>query len=1118
MSSRNTRPRSQPQGTTRQRRPGATSRPAGVAAGRPVTSAPVRRTVAARAARREMPIDVHRLIASVALALLLVLSLSAPGSVAAPDTAPLVSPRIDGSGTLPAAMTSAELEAAIFPYLGVIERSQGSAAAPENVADVLRFEPSSLRARRAMFGQIIASSSGNINQALVDTGFFSNLTEDKLQGIEETYRGFMGNQDREARGLNGLSATTLYRSFSATGTERLELERTALGGFQSALESDPQSWQFTYNWALANLIVGNYAAAYDGMRGISATAAEDTTYIGIGSRLGPFWMGLAALRGGDPGEALAQFTAATNLQAPQGANDALRGVYDQVRQLGREGLADAQWANRNPAAAYKAYYETLLLVNTDDTGLYRKWLRLGLQQRAYDSLAADLANLAASTSLGPAGARLHHDRARLLTFLGRLQAAEAEYREAIRLGEGDPSLDISYGQALESRGDHNGALAQAENAIRRLGKDPASADLTSVARAAVTTTTSLSDRQAAQQLLDATVLRARAWGKRNDRTNLTNLVSNLQGQAGALSGNEAGLLQLYAGLAAEAGGALDSAHDSYGAAWDTLRPLAPGTPGRAAALAGLVRVATDLRVAADGSAVSELLLLLKSNGYDPVSPPQAVVTDPDAPAILAQGGALLQQAGRSAEAANALRVAALVRNIQDARQVNGVGRPLWYANGTVAPANALLQAAGAAESSTAALRYREAFSLDPALAAAWNNLGVLYAQQGNPDLAASYLGSAGVASPGYAWGQHNLAALEYKRGIGNFFTAEAAQGRAIKAAGPQSLSWGYGLRSDDRGPLPAPSAPASDLLGRLPAAVILLLLLAHTIVGNDRLTNRMGLLPTRGVIGMASTWIDAQARRLAPSLMRSLTTPRSDRAGLLLTIGVPSAIGTLALAWAAGRGALDVALVYLPVALLAAVLAFGANELAQYVVARRTRGSTVHHVWPLGAILGVLSIPFSFVYGWQAVTRVQPAAGEVDARGAPTRRARTGEDLDLLYEAQAEAAAELDPSEAVARVGAPAGPAPVSRKFLGLSPAARILFAGLAANLVVGLLFGLVYWLTGWPSMRLGMFASMLVLAFTAVSEPPADGWTLYRRNAPLWLALFVFAAAMVTLLAAGLM
>src|SRR6185295_8629058 len=134
--------------------------------------------------------------------------------------------------------------------------------------------------------------------------------------------------------------------------------------------------------------------------------------------------------------------------------------------------------------------------------------------------------------------------------------------------------------------------------------------------------------------------------------------------------------------------------------------------------------------------------------------------------------------------------------------------------------------------------------LDPALAPAWNNLGVMYAQEGKQDLASSYLSLAGQVSPNYTWGQHNLAALEYKRGIGNFFSAEAAQGASIKSAGPSSLSWGYNLRPDERGPLPAPSVPATDFLGRLPAVLILLLLLAHTLVARDR-RERTGLVPTK---------------------------------------------------------------------------------------------------------------------------------------------------------------------------------------------------------------------------------------------------------------------------------
>jgi hypothetical protein len=225
----------------------------------------------------------------------------------------------------------------------------------------------------------------------------------------------------------------------------------------------------------------------------------------------------------------------------------------------------------------------------------------------------------------------------------------------------------------------------------------------------------------------------------------------------------------------------------------------------------------------------------------------------------------------------------------------------------------------------------------------------------------------------------------------------------------------------------------------------------------------------------------------------------------------------LGLAWGAGHGSLIVSLLYLPVALVVSALAFAANEVAQRIAAARHNATTLHHIWPVGVLLGVVSIPFGFLYGWQNVTRIQVAeqeqAGEART-GSRRGRGRTTEELDLAQEAQAEAAADSTDLAVVPVSGTLASGA-VGR--IGLSPAARIMLAGMIANLALGLVFALVYWLTGWPSMRLGLFASMLVLAFTSVSEPPADGWTLYRRNAPLWLAVFIFASAVATLLALGL-
>ncbi|MDQ3929478.1 MAG: hypothetical protein M3328_10065, partial [Chloroflexota bacterium] len=266
---------------------------------------------------------------------------------------------------------------------------------------------------------------------------------------------------------------------------------------------------------------------------------------------------------------------------------------------------------------------------------------------------------------------------------------------------------------------------------------------------------------------------------------------------------------------------------------------------------------------------------------------------------------------------------------------------------------------------------------------------------------------------------------------------------------------------------------------------------------------------TRGLLGTAASYVDAQVKTLVPGLLQ----PRSGVRGVLMAIAIPSIIGMVGLAWGASRGSLGALLVFLPVALIISIIAFGANELAQYLAAKRAHGVTLHHNWPLGVLLGILSIPLGFVYGLQAVTGVRPATTERESeapglsRRVVGRRTRTAEELDLAYEAQVEAGMVEASNLTVAGAGR-----------LGLSPAARIFFAGLAANLALGALFGLVYWLTGWPSVRLALFASMLVLAFTSVSEPPADGWAIYRRNAPLWLGIFVVAATVVTLLAVGIL
>lgn len=1120
MSSRNrTRP-TRPAGRTPQGFKATAARPSGQAAALPKATPNNASRVGG------LPLDAHRAIASVALILLMLLPLFTPSTPPTPNTAALLTPQIDGRGSVLMGATGAQLEQAIFPYTTILERSQGNMASvwPE-VSSVLHFEPSSERVRRAITGMIYAESSGNLIRRVKDTGLQANPTREVLEGIEQAYRGMLSS-DRAARGFNGIASLLLVRSVNnPDAASRQQQERAAISAFKSAIDTTPDTWQFTFNWALANFLAGNYTSAYEGMKSVVAKADAEN------EKLPRFWLGLAALRLGDPAEAIVRFRDAINTKAPAGGNEAFNELYDEMHNLSREGLGDTQWANRDPAAAYRTYYDSLLLGGSSP-GLYAKWLRLGLQQAGYDTLVADMGTLAGSSNFNQ-DPRIHHDRARLLSFLGRHNEAAQEYQRALELGENDAGLLISYGQALASRGDYNSAIVRAEEALRRLGREASVPDLSPVAATAASTrTVSLIDRVAAQQFLDANLLRARAYGAQGNSEVLSSLVQNMTQKASSVPPAEAGLLHLYAAYAYEAAGLLAEANGvggarkSYEAAWGALRGLPSGTPGRAAALAGLARTTRD---SDDKASAQAGLKALRDNGYDPAAPEPSVVNDLDAPDILYQGGLLLAQAGQQPEATNAFRVSAVTRNLQDVRALSGAGRPVWAFNGTQVPASLMVSVGdalrgGGSDTSFAAMRYKQAISLNPALSSAWNNLGVLYAQSGNADRARFYLSAAGRVNPNYAWGQQNLATVGYRSGIGDFVTAEQAQGAALKSAGAQALRWGYNLRYDERGGIPSPVAAPSDFLARIPGLVVLALLLLHTLVGHDRLTNRMGVLPARGVLGRLGAMLDDRLKGVAPGLI----TPRSDARTLLMVIGVPSVIGMLALAWGAARGALDVFLFYLPVALIASLLAFGGNELAQRVFAKRYNGYTLHHIWPLGVILGLLSIPLGFVYGWQATTRVQHASsssgdgsgGQV-GRASSGRRARTAEDLDLMREAEIEAVADGGTTSPLAAAAARPGvamPTMPSREWVGRHPGANILLAGLLANLAIGLLFGAIYWLTGWPSMRLAMFASMLVLAFTAVSEPPADGWSLFRRRPQLWLALFVFAATVVTLIAAGLM
>ncbi len=1066
-----------------------------------------------------LPIEGHRLLATVALVAMLLLSLLPLPVAAAPDASTLITPDANGTGSIPRgiALGSGDAFDAIFPYRTLAERSGENIASvwPE-AGDVLSFDPSSLRVRRALIGQLFASSSGSLNIKIKDSGLAAIPDADALSTIESTYNQLMSTEDKAAQGINGLASLELVRSLSDTPQNLAKHERTALFGFGQTLSANQQRWEYTHNWSLANLLMGNYAAAYEGFNGIKFGAQKD-------SNIWPFfWVGVSALRGGNPGEAINAFRDAINISAPADATEGVKGQYAQVHDLSREGMADAQWANRNPVEAYGTYLD-LLQLGTASAGVYNKWLRLGMEQQAYGTLLNDMKAIYESDPNGSLVARIHHDRARLLSLLGRTGEALDEYRLAAGIAQGDPRLIVSYAQALEASGDHDNALGQAQLAISKLGKDPLVADLTSVASAVTTSTTTYEANTAAQQLLDANLVRARAWGRGGHSDLADRLAGQIKGEAAGQPPPQAGMLNLYSGYAYEAAGDNNKARDSYRDAWNILKGLPAGQAGRAASLAGWARMEGATAGAARG------VDILKQNGYDPAAPKPSVGADPDASDILTQGSILLAGAGKQKESANALRVAAIVRNVRDARQMSGVGRPLWAANGTLVPASGMLAVGDALSSAgdksgLTGLRYREAYGLQPALAPAFSNLGVLYNEQGNKDLAKFYLQSASTISPSYIRGQQNPAAFSYKQGPGGFLAGEAAQARVIKSVGPSVASWGYSLAPDLGGNLPAPLAPPSDdPLRRIPAIALIALLLAHTLVRNDRkrfdeVKKKTILVPGRGVLGTPAQALNNSIRSTSPRLVAA----RSGVAGALTAIAVPTLVGMLALAWHGGRGSLDASLAYLPVALLAAFLAFAANELVQQIAARRMRGATLHHTSPFGVLLGIVTVPFGFMYGWGATTRVQSASGArpLAGKNAGPRNTTNVQEAALAREAEFEAEADDALMVPVDGVGAaslsPAGSGTIGR--LGLNTAASVMFAGLLANVALALVFGVIYLLTGWTSLRLAMLASVLVLAFTAVCDPPADGWTLYRRNPALWLGVFVLGALASVMLVAGVM
>ncbi|MEP6775608.1 MAG: hypothetical protein ABJA50_08425 [Chloroflexota bacterium] len=231
-----------PAGATKGQTPAPTTRPSGTPKVLPSAS---RSSFSAPAVARST-IETHRAAASVGLVLLILLALFAPLSSSAPSPALYLTPQVDGSGSVVPDATSQDLETALFPYLTFIERNTGNLQSSwPDPSQALENSGTSLQTRLAIVGEIFASSTGNLNTRIKDSGLAPNPDTTILNAISATYGDMC--QTQPAQCGNGLAAVSLMRSISASSqSSKFEQDRLAVGGFQTAANQDTTKWQYTY--------------------------------------------------------------------------------------------------------------------------------------------------------------------------------------------------------------------------------------------------------------------------------------------------------------------------------------------------------------------------------------------------------------------------------------------------------------------------------------------------------------------------------------------------------------------------------------------------------------------------------------------------------------------------------------------------------------------------------------------------------------------------------------------------------------------------------------------------------------------------------------------------------
>ncbi|MGI8586602.1 MAG: hypothetical protein ACR2M0_02805 [Chloroflexia bacterium] len=853
---------------------------------------------------------------------------------------------------------------------------------------------------------------------------------------------------------NGLGVVEAMRAASSEGQEREAHQRQASLLFTEAVEGKADSAPYRYNWSLFQISLGHYGQAAAGLDLLIRRSPS-----GVPDEV-RYYKGVALLRSGES-------QAAYDTWAPQTARSG-GDWFDPAS----EGQADALAALGKGNDALNAYDQLLEVGGAINWDIYEKLIRLDLRLNGADALLVRLRDLA---DRYPNEARLRYDQGRLMLMLGRTAAATAAFSDAVKISGNDPALHTGLAMALLAGGNPRKALTEAESGLRAAGIGNVSAPDLSIVYTKLDSL-DLYQRSVGQAVLTANLVRAAAQGRLGQADQVRYLASTAEAQGSGGDATKAAWYSYWAGLIYSVGGLQSEATARFSHSMT-------GTPA--------------------GPSRGALLLAQVSS----LSPSDAPATNP--PADLAGATAYyelarrLEAAGRIGDAGEYYAAAA---DWETGAQAN-LGQPPISPDGgerqvefRAAYADYLRRTGAPAD--TTAVRYGQLLAVAPDVADAHTNRGLLFAASGQDARAQAEFEQAAAGAPNNPVALHNLGVTELRQGPTKLLDALDNLGAVSRAAGPVSLGWGVEpIAAPSTGILTA-AAPLS-FWTRLPAVVALILLLLHTLIPVRRAS---------ATDGATATPSESVLTRLGSRLPVRLPMPAT-----LLTAIV---VGGAAWAWALSGNDFAGALNLIPVTLVTALIAFGAQEGAQRLAARRERqrGSVETRLWPLGLLLSVIGAPFGVPYGWLLTTHpadaapgaLQQADGEDPDRptvpavavatapsgrtaGAPGRRKAT-----------ADGALRVEPGRTA------------WRGWAAMGPAARVALAGLLANLLLAILFGALYFYLDNLAWRILLLGNVAVLAFTAVSDYPADGQPLWRRSPLLWLLIYASAAASLTAMLLG--